>query len=50
LQQRPGFGGDGQINRRARRRAELDEMFQVELVIRRLARGENNLKGVSPAY
>src|SRR5438874_2388702 len=43
LEQRPGFGRHGQINRRSRRSAELDEMFYFDFVLLGLARGEDQM-------
>src|SRR4051812_34414113 len=40
LQERPGFGCDGQVNGCSRRRPKLDEMFYVELVFLRGTRRE----------
>ena len=50
LQQRPGFRGHGQVNGGAWGSAELDEMFQVELVLLWFARRKNEVNNVIPNF
>src|ERR1044071_5419617 len=46
LQQRPGFGGQGEENSRARGTAKLDEVFYVELIQGWCACGKNQVHNV----
>ena len=46
LEQRPGLGGDGEVDGGARGGAELDEMLDIEFVFLRRARGEDEMDDV----